>query len=584
MKQLAALFLSLLLLSASSLTFAQSAAPLSALARMPVKEVTVFKDGHAFVLHEGAMPTDAAGNVVMDYLPAPVLGTFWAYAADNRSKLNAVIAGQRRVLVERTALRLAEMLEANPGAEVLVTEKQMSTPYSATIIGIPRRTAQELEATSPPNSGDKLPIKADVILLRTSEGTKIVPLDRIQDVIFKNQMKPMVGDEEFRNLLTLKLDWTNRRAETTANIGLVYLQKGLRWIPSYRITLDANGTATVKLQAVLINELSDLQNATMNLVIGVPSFAFKETLDPMALQREAAQLSPYFQQSSDRTQMLSNAIMTQTARMTELRSRTDSQPSSDGTLEVTDATKNEDLYLFTVKNVSMKRGERLSLPIAEYTLKYKDIYTLELPFAPPAEARMNSNLNSEQQAEIARLLNAPKVTHKIRLINSSNAPLTTAPALIVKDDRVLAQGMMTYTATGASVDLELTKAIDIQVAKSENELSRTPNAVRWNGNWFTRVELSGSVKLTNYRKEASEIEVTRYILGNITAANNGGEVKKLNVTEEDKFVPSYPSWWYWYSFPSWWQQFNGIGRARWKLNLEAGKSIDLTYNWHYFWQ
>src|SRR5262245_5943359 len=291
MKRLASLSLALFLLSVSFTTLAQSAAPLSALARMPVKEVTVFKDGHAFVLHEGAMPTDSSGNVVMDYLPAPVLGTFWAYAADSKSKLSSVIAGQRRVLVERTALRLAEMLEANPGAEVLVTEKPLladKTPlsYSATVVGIPRRSAQELEATSPPNSGDKLPVKAEVILLKTPEGTKVVPLDRIQDVTFKNQMKPMVGEEEFRNLLTLKFDWANRRPETTANIGLVYLQKGLRWIPSYRVTLDASGNASVKLQAVLINELSDLQNVTMNLVIGVPSFAFKETLDPMALQRE----------------------------------------------------------------------------------------------------------------------------------------------------------------------------------------------------------------------------------------------------------------------------------------------------------
>src|SRR5262245_28208689 len=125
MKQLISFLLILLLLSASFTTFAQSAAPLSALARMPVKEVTVFKDGHAFVLHEGTMPTDASGNVVMDYLPAPVLGTFWAYAADTKSKLSSVVAGQRRVQVERTALRLAEMLEANPGAEVLVTEKPL---------------------------------------------------------------------------------------------------------------------------------------------------------------------------------------------------------------------------------------------------------------------------------------------------------------------------------------------------------------------------------------------------------------------------------------------------------------------------
>ena len=48
---------------------AEDAAPLSALAKMPVREVTVFKDGHAFVLHEGSMPVDASGDVKMDYLP-----------------------------------------------------------------------------------------------------------------------------------------------------------------------------------------------------------------------------------------------------------------------------------------------------------------------------------------------------------------------------------------------------------------------------------------------------------------------------------------------------------------------------------
>jgi len=51
--------------------------PLSATARLPIKELTIFKDGHALVLHEGKLATDDAGNVVLDYLPTPVLGTFW---------------------------------------------------------------------------------------------------------------------------------------------------------------------------------------------------------------------------------------------------------------------------------------------------------------------------------------------------------------------------------------------------------------------------------------------------------------------------------------------------------------------------
>jgi hypothetical protein len=575
----------------TSLALAQSAAPLAALAKMPVKEVTIFKDGHAFVLHEGVMPVDASGSVLMDYLPAPVLGTFWAYSADKAIKLGSVTAGQRKVMVERTALRLIEMLEANSGAEVIITEKgigdKAGATYNATLVGIPRRSSQELEATSPPNTGEKLPQKGDVILLRTSEGTKVIGLDRIQDVTFKNQIKSALGEEEFRNLLTLKLDWASRAPSKTAEVGLVYLQKGIRWIPSYRISLDGQGNATVKLQATLLNELTDIEDVTANLVIGVPSFTFKETLDPMALQREAAQLSGYFQQSSDRTQMLSNAMMTQTARMGERVSRTSDAAGpapADLGPEVTDASRNEDLFLFTVKRLTLKKGQRMTLPVTEFTVNYKDSYALELPFAPPADVR--ANLNNEQQADLARLMNAPKATHKIRLTNSSAMPLTTAPVLLVKDDRVLAQAMMTYTASGASLDIDLTKAVDIQVTKSESEITRTPNALRWNGDWFIRVELNGSLKLTNYRKETSEIEITRYALGNITSADNKGVIQKVNVLENDQYISlgEYPSWWRWYNWPSWWHQLNGIGRITWKVSLEPNKSIDLNYKWNYFWR
>jgi hypothetical protein len=57
----------------------------------------------------------------------------------------------------------------------------------------------------------------------------------------------------------------------------------------------------------------------------------------------------------------------------------------------------------------------------------------------------------EQNPELMRLLAAPKVMHALRLKNRSEHPLTTAPALIISGDRVLAQGTMTYTPRGAEV-------------------------------------------------------------------------------------------------------------------------------------
>src|ERR1035437_3846436 len=304
---------------AQALTLAASAAekvaPLSTFGKLPIKEITVFKDGHAFVAHEGEMPTDEHGNVVMDYLPAPVIGTFWPYSAEKRAKLTSVVASQKRGLVERTALSGRELLEANIGAEAIIAESGTNR-YAATILGVPARSAEEQAATNPPNTGERLPEKGNLILLQTAEGVKALAIDRIQHVTFKEAHKPAAANEEFRNLLTLKLDWAKAKPAKTANVGLFYLQKGVRWIPSYKVEIDGDGKAAVKLQATLLNELADLEDVSVNLVIGVLTLAFKDTIDPIALQQDLAQLSQYFQtdtggRNSPLASNFSNAIMSQ---------------------------------------------------------------------------------------------------------------------------------------------------------------------------------------------------------------------------------------------------------------------------------
>jgi hypothetical protein len=565
----------------------EEAQPLSALARMPVKEITVFKDGHAFVLHEGKLPTDPSGNVPMDYLPTPVIGTFWPYSADRNVRLTAVTASQRRVLVERTALSLRELLEANPGASISVVEEKAS--YDAQIVGIPARTSQELEATNPPNTGEALPVKGDVILLKTGKGVSVIPVARIQTVTFKGPYKRTLSQEEFRNLLTLKLEWPGGRPAKTADVGMMYLQKGVRWIPGYRVTLDGKGQAGVKLQATLLNEMVDLNDVTANLVIGVPSFAFKETPDPISLQQTFGPLSQYFQTDSRTQYAFSNAVMTQAAgrageRMGGMGAGGEGARPLDLGPEVGGSEKAEDLFVFTVKHVTLKKGQRMVLPIAEFTLPYRDVFTVEIPFAPPAQLR--GNISNEQQAELARLLNAPRAQHKIRLTNKSLYPLTTAPALLLSGDRALAQGMMTYTAVGADTDLSLTTAGDIRVKKTEKETGRTPNAMQWQGSQFARIDMTGTITLTNFRTQAADVEVTRYVLGHVDKADHDGKAEMASIFEGEGYAPSgsYPSWWGWYSWPGWWHHVNGMGRFTWNLKLPAGKSVDLGYAWHYFWQ
>jgi hypothetical protein len=563
------------------------------MANLPIKEVTVFKDGHAFVLHEGPMPTDGAGRVVLDYLPAPVLGTFWPYAADpKKARLVSVLAGKHILPVRRTSLTVAELIEGNPGAKVRIREaaaKDDKTPretYEAVILGIPTRGTEELARTSPPGAEPRLPERGGLVLLRTAGGVKAVPLAGIEDLTFLGDPDPRVAREEFRNVLTLQLDWGGRKPDKTADVGMVYLQRGIRWIPNYRVEIDGKGTAHVRLQATLLNELADLNDVKAHLVIGVPTFAFKETVDPMALQQAVAQLSGYFRQDAQTAYAFSNTIMTQAARMSESRGPAAEREAGGGPAdlgpEISGGRKNEDLYIFTVEHITLKKGERMVVAVAEYDLPYKDVYCLDLAFGPPPEARQN--FNSNQQLELARLMAAPKAMHNIRLTNKSAYPLTTAPALIVQGGRALAQGLMKYTAAGAVGDLEVTAAVDIAIEKKDKETGRVPNAANWHGNRYDRIDLAGKIHLVNHGPRAAEVEVTRHILGIVDGADQDGRIEQVSWAEGGwATADGLPRWWSWCSWGAWWYEFNGIGRITWKATLEPGKSIDLEYTWHYFW-
>ncbi|MBN1124745.1 MAG: hypothetical protein JXA82_07050 [Sedimentisphaerales bacterium] len=551
------------------------------LSSIPVREVTVFKDGHAFVLHEGELATNDQGNIVLDTLPRPVIGTFWPYSAETHTRLSATVTGKEIVTVDKTALSIRELIEANLGKRVLIRDNYESHPYEATLVRLLERTTEELQESSVPGSDPALPQKSDVLLIRVAEGVRAVQVGHIQKITFLDEPCDTIHEEEFRNVMTLKLDWEGK-PQNTAQVGMVYLQRGIRWIPNYRIDIDGQGKAHLKLQATLVNELTDLHDTTVHLVIGVPSFAFKDTVDPISLQESVAQLSSVFRENAQTAYAFSNAIMTQAAmpspRFSETRSRGD---TIDLGPEVIGSGGNEDLYVFTLEHVTLKKGQRMVVSVTEYNLEYRDVFVLDLPFGPPPEVRQN--FNSQQQQQLAELLAAPKAQHVIRLKNDGEHPITTAPALILREGKLIAQGMTKYTAIGASGDVELTSAVDISVKKLDEETERTPSAMRWNNSDYARSDLHGQITLTNHKDKTITLEVTRSVLGHIDSATQEGTIEHLG-RHEGWLTSGVPVWWNWYNWPYWWYHLNSIGRMQWETTLEAGQSIELQYQWHYFWR
>jgi hypothetical protein len=556
-----------LLLAATLLAVA---VPAQSTATLPVREITAFKDGHAFVLRSGALAPDANGRLVLDELPAPLLGTFWPSVSADHCRLRGVTAGRRLVAAEHAAAELRDLLAANRGASVTVREVD-GVRYRAVIADVPK----------PP---------AGVVLLRTDEtrsdssaaivataGTRVVRLDRIVDVTFVAEPETNVAAEELRPQLVLDVSWTGERTATVP-VDLAWVEHGFRWIPGYRVELGDGGKAELRLQATLVNDLLDVEDVTVHLVVGVPSFVAKGELDPIALQEAVAQTATRL--DGYRTQQVfGNAYVSQIASNFAANA-----PAGDGaTIADGDAgQKEQDLYVFTVEHVTLKKGERMVLPILAKTVAWTDVYTLDLPLEPPHESWHNFQHRPD---ELARLMAAPKVMHEVRLQNPGPAPFTTAPALVLQHGRVLAQGTMTYTPPGHGCDLELTTAIDLLVDRDDEETGRQHNAERWNDTSFLRVDLQGHVRIRNRRGEPVQVEIRRVVFGKLDEVLGDGKGRQLGLHDDDGAPRSArPSWrsypWLW----SWWAvAMNGIGEARWTVAIDPGKEADVCCTWHYFW-
>ncbi len=544
------------------------------LADMPVREVTVFKDGHAFVMHRGTVVPDADGQVIVDYLPMPILGAYWPFSADEKRPLQSVRSGLHEGSVSHPARDLLQLLQANIGAKVLIVE-QNNERYTATILSVPLRGEERPAATAPEDPANPwLPL--GLVMLETGAGTRVLPVSLIRDITFLSPPATDLTRRQDRHMLTMTL---GGKGAAPAEVGMAYVQRGIRWIPNYRIDLDDNGHARVKLQATLINEMLDLEKVTLNLVVGVPTFAFADQPDPISFQRTMVTLSRHFQPQAQTHNFMTNSIMSQVSMpQIDTTVHTPTAPVLDLGPHI-ESTATDDLFVFTLTDISLRKGERLVLPVLEFEIPYEDLYTIDIAFQPPTQL-----IQGWSRDNVARVSRQPLVMHKVRLTNSSDYPLTTAPVLLLRNGRLLAQGMMRYTPRGAKGDLTLTTAVNVPVKLASEATAFTDGALKINGHLFTRTDMKGMIVLTNRTAEPIRIEVSRAIFGDPDSASHDGSIRRLaDWQDADSLLADEAYWWYHSHWNWWWSRANIIGRMDWSLDLDAGEAVQLDYTWHYFW-
>ncbi len=562
---------------------------------LPISEVTAFKDGHALVVRAGAAPLDARGDVVLYDMPRPILGAFWADEREEGARLASVMAERFEEDRAMPASTPAELLRANVGARIAFIDVRNELREGVLREIVTREPEAPDDAARPQGWNDwqwfqfqqgqgAAAPTTSIALIETEHGVASIPIEQIRDLRFLDGApETSIITPRERERMTLDLAWEGA-APDAGDVSLMYVQRGLRWVPSYRVTVLDEQNIRLELQATLVNELADLDDVTVNFAVGVPSFAFADAPDPIAMRDALADLGPYFRPSSETGAMFSNAIMGQSARMSGYAPSSGGGDAPGAAPELTGSERAEDLYVYTIEHVTLRKGARMVVPLVAYDVCYETLYRLELPARPPYDA--SNSIPHERRTAVERALSSPIPTHVLRITNDNadDYPITTAPALVIKDGRTLAQGMLTYTAPGGVSDLDVGKGVEIGVETREIEGERDIKAVRWNNNDYARADVEFSATITNRKPDPVRLEVVKIAFGEGGDAGLDGEVETLSPYDALLVGGDEWAWWRGYNWPWWWGRFNTAVRISWDVTIEPGEAVELNASWGYYWR
>ena len=489
--------------------------------------VAAFKNGLAFVLRQGEIPI-TSGTARLSPIPNATLGTLWLAPVNPEARIDEIVAYRYNVAGQRPIQSIGEILRANAGKTVTITYQMKE--YTGEVVGL-RDTAPE---ATPIDARYPQPHE-DYLLLRTDKRLMAFPLGGISLATLPDDAVLHETTQTPSQALRLRL----KGASAKEKLSMGYLEHGLGWTPSYLISLTDDTNAQITMQSVVTNDAEDLQNAELFFVVGVPNFAYSNTLSPMSLQQSLVDYMKDAERDYDRKKSfgaLSNAISGQ-ALMADER---EAAPIAlvNGVEEMASAPE-EDLFLYSRSEVTLARGERATYNVFSGSVAYEHLYSWEVEDQPRVDAFGNVINPGQNMQDSAR---ADSIWHSIRLKNSTKLPWTSAPALVISGDKPVSQDTLTYTPKSATSTLRITVATDIRASHEEREVARQNEINHRRGYNYDLVTLEGKLKVKNYKSKPVHLAIGKTVRGKTEFQSDAGKSIQLGEGIESDNPKSRLSW------------------------------------------
>jgi hypothetical protein len=502
-----------LYLSIAPLIVADETAPSDA--PVSIEKVSLFKNGLGYFNASATLP-DGATTVRLGQLPVPSLGTFWvAYPED--VKLHSLVTGMEEFEDQRAVQSIADLLYANVGRHVtLYMANESLEPIRGTILPFASTTPSTeanpyfMGGRSPDASNSQFVPPAgggQVVMIRTDTTTVAVnPHTVVSAHIDGGDVSGNVPMPQKRPAIRMDLDAPAAGQEVSVS----YLARGITWSPAYLIDLSDPDTARFSARALIINEVADLDNVELELITGFPNIKFSDVVSPIAQSQRLAEYLEALVRGASEGNRQAN-MMAQQAIISNNAFFFDSSNAIPLPAYSTAAqgAVSEDLFLYPVDRLTLKRGETAWIPLFSADMPYEHIYTWKIADFLDAEGR------NIQQPVPPDSVAAEEVWHSCRIVNALDMPLTTAPAEFVTNGAFTGQDICYYTAPGADTTIRINRAMNVLAEQAEIETDRVMNASTFQGWAYDLVTLRGELRVRNRQDKSVNVEITKELSGKV---------------------------------------------------------------------
>lgn len=491
--------------------------------------ISIFKNGSAFFAKKVKFNAEN-GNAYLAKLPAAAYGLLWFNAESN--SLKHVKSLSKTSDKERKVSSLRELIRANAGQRAVVTYLHAGNAVKAEGI-----------------------IGCENGLLSVKTNDKILFFDEANVADCQFFEMPKFSLKENQNEDVWEFSFAKNNREQT--VEMLYLQRGLAWFPAYQIELLTDEKAKITFSTQIMNEAEDIENANIQLVVGVPNFQFEHLKAPLASSENLSSLLSQLSGNSSRYNVspMRNVMTQQMYAYNENYGDFDAAPDAAGLDFEATGEQAGDLFFYDAPaNISLKKGEKIAFDIFKTECHYQHSYDVQLK-----SSRSDGLFYAEFKPTEAKL---PEVWHSIHLKNETKTPWTTAPVFAVSktgNAKPLSQDKITYTPVGAKAKIKLTVASDISVREEERETDRKQVKLK-DGN-YEQITVEAKISINNYKKSNVKININKLVFGEMLKSDLNWKVDKMTG----------------YNYAN-----NRNNQVSWEIEVGAEKEKVITYSYMTF--